>query len=136
MCDLNEQQLKKLKSNKTSKYLRRETVNKRCLRSNSHKRQSFSERICDDLCEEILQYLSLEDKLKLEGVSKQFQRTVLKKHYELTIVSNNISVSNKSNYVYIENTFNHLKSLEVLLKKCPNITSIDLRSYDKYYFSV
>ena len=94
MCDSNDlsrQQFKKCKSNKTSKSLRsealdRQTVNKKlCLRSNSHKRQSFSDRICDDLCEEILQYLSLEDKLKLEGVSKQFQRTVLNKHYELSI---------------------------------------------------
>ena len=60
---------KRLKSS-GSEALDRQTVNKK----------SFSDRICDDLCEEILQYLSLEDKLKLEGVSKQFQRTVLKKH--------------------------------------------------------
>ena len=57
--------------------------NKRlCLRSNSlksTKRQSFDERICDDLSEVILQYLSIEDKLKFESVSKQFQRTVFVK---------------------------------------------------------
>ena len=34
-----------------------------------------SDRVCDDLCEVILKYLSLEDRLKLECVSKQFQRT-------------------------------------------------------------
>ena len=69
---------------------------KLCLRSDSQKRQSFSDclvnefeskednyrkdsfedRFCDDLCEDILQYLSLKDKLRLEFVSKQFQRTV------------------------------------------------------------
>ena len=85
---------------------------------------------------EILQYLSLEDKLKLEGVSKQFQRTVLKKQYKLQIDADsiprrklkklykyhirNITKSRKSNQF-------GLKSLEVLLKKCPNITSIELR---------
>ena len=72
------QSKKRLKSS-GSEALDRQTVNKK----------SFSDRICDDLCEEILQYLSLEDKLKLEGVSKQFQRTVLKKHYELTIETTN-----------------------------------------------
>ena len=44
----------------------------------SEKRQSFSERICDDLCPHILQYLSLEDKLRLECMSHQFQRSIIK----------------------------------------------------------
>ena len=58
---------------------------KMCLRSDTQKRRSFSERICDDLSEVILQYLSLEGKLRLECVSKQFQRTVFQRHYELKI---------------------------------------------------
>ena len=126
-------QSKKRHKSSGSEALDPQTLNKRlCLRSNSQNfvsfnRQSFSERICDDLCEEILQYLSLEDKLKLEGVSKQFQRTIFKKHYELTIDSNNSKFKNKDKYLYIENQFLDLKSLEVLLKKCPNITSIELR---------
>ena len=132
---------KKWMSKKRMKSSGSEAMNKKlCLRSNALNRQSFSDRICDDLCEEILQYLSLEDKLKLEGVSKQFQRTVLKKHYELKIGAEfiskrkakkqykyhirSISKSKKSNPFY-------LKSLEVLLKKCPNITSILFR---KPYF--
>ena len=48
----------------------------------SQKRQSFSHRICDDLSEVILQYLPFEDKLRLEGVSKQFQRTVLSETFQ------------------------------------------------------
>ena len=107
-----------------------------CLSNVSQNRQSFSERICDNLCEEILQYLSLEDKLKLEGVSKQFQRTVLKKHYELTIETKNWipkrRVKIEYEYLFIENTFIDMKSLEVLLKKCSNITSIQLREPDQY----
>ena len=86
-----------------------------CLRSDSQNRQSFSERICDDLSEVILQYLSLEDKFRLEGVSKQFQRTVFQRQYELY------------NY-YIENE--GLDLFEALLKKCPNITSIELDRHD------
>ena len=41
----------------------------------NYRRDSFEDRVCDDLCEVILQYLSLEDRLRLECVSKQFQRT-------------------------------------------------------------
>ena len=144
MCDSNDlsgRQSKKFKSKKTYKSLKsealdRQTVNKKlCLRSNSHKRQSFSERICDDLCEEILQYLSLEDKLKLEGVSKQFQRTVLKKNYELIIDTKIRKNKNNDKFLIIGNTFYDLKSFELLLKKCPNITTIELRVFDKYYLN-
>ena len=114
-------QSKKRQKSSGSEALDRQTVNKK----------SFSDRICDDLCEEILQYLSLEDKLKLEGVSKQFQRTIFQKHYELTIETDNHipkrKVEKKFKYLYIEDIFIDLKSLEVLLKKCPNITSINLK---------
>ena len=53
-----------------------------CLRSDSQKRQSFSERICDDLSQ-VIQYLLIEDKLRYECVSKQFQRTVFEKQFVL-----------------------------------------------------
>ena len=38
------------------------------------KRVSFNDRIYDDLCEDILKWLSIEDKIKFTSVSKQFQR--------------------------------------------------------------
>ena len=107
-----------------SEALDRQTVDKK----------SFSDRFCDDLCEDILQYLSLEDKLRLECVSKQFQRTVFKRHYKLYLnmsadkhknYFNNkhmFSMRRVHNYYYIEDQ--SLQSFEALLKKCPNITSI------------
>jgi hypothetical protein len=49
------------------------------------KRDSFSDGICDDLCEVLLKYLSFEDKIKFECVSKQFQRCVYNKHNILKI---------------------------------------------------
>ena len=59
--------------------------------SNSLKRQSFSERICDDLSEIILQFLPLEDKLKTRMcVSKQFQRTIFVKQKEIPSFNDNI----------------------------------------------
>ena len=51
--------------------------------SDSDLRQSFSERICDDLSQLILKYLPLKDKLRLECVSKQFQRTVFQKLFDI-----------------------------------------------------
>ena len=49
----------------------------------NYRRDSFSDRVCDDLCQFILQYLSLKDKLKYECVSKQFQRTAFLSESEL-----------------------------------------------------
>jgi hypothetical protein len=40
---------------------------------NSLKRDSFSDRICDDLCQVLLSYLSFEHKIRFECISKQFQ---------------------------------------------------------------
>jgi hypothetical protein len=43
---------------------------------NELKRDSFSARICDDLCRLLLSYLSFEDKIRFECVLKQFQNCV------------------------------------------------------------
>ena len=78
----------------------------RRIEDKNHRRDSFDNRICDDLSEVILKYLSIEDKLRMESVSKQFRRTVFCKGVTLYIVRTNV------------------KHLEVLLKKLPSITSI------------
>ena len=100
----------------------------------NYRRDSFDDRFCDDLCEDILQYLSLEDKLRLQCVSKQFQRTVFQRQYELYIdmsseehkvyTEEELSITNDHNYYYIEDQ--NLDFFKAVLKKCPNITSIQL----------
>ena len=109
-------------------------------KEDNYRRDTFEDCFCDDLCEEILQYLSLEDKLKLEGVSKQFQRTVFKRQNELYIKiedpkehksylkNKDFKISRNFIYYYIEDQ--SLDSFEALLKKCPNITSIQLYESD------
>ena len=84
-----------------------------CLRSVTEKRQSFSERICDDLCEEILKYLPIEDRFRLEGVSKQFQRTIFKSQNVLFLQ-------------FYENSDYLLKKCEIILKKCLNVNQIKI----------
>ena len=105
-------------------------------------RDSFEDRFCDDLCEDILQYLSLEDKLKLQCVSKQFQKTVFQRQYALYLnIMNpaehrdyleNIKIRQRykrisNHFYYIEEQ--NLDSFEALLKKCPNITAIELDGF-------
>ena len=90
------------------------SANKRmCLRSATNKRQSFFERICDDLCEEILKYLPIEDRFRLEGVSKQFQRTIFKSEGVLFL------------------KLDDMEKCKILLKKCRNVNQI--KTSDYYY---
>ena len=105
-------------------------------KEDNYRRDSFDDRFCDDLCEEILQYLSLEDKLRLNCVSKQFHRILFKKQYELYIPMRGLEerkiFSNKEYFGFrrVHNYYNFedqsLDSFKALLKKCPNITSIEL----------
>ena len=82
-------------------------------------RQSFSERICDDLCEEIVHCLSIEDKFRLQCVSKQFQRSIINTTTELTIDFNDMT------RVW-EN------ELETILKQFPNISKFQFKNYNDH----
>src|SRR5437868_12563980 len=90
------------------------------LRSDSQKkRQSFDDRVWDDLSEELLQYLTIEDKLRLECVSKQFQRTVFKRQHNIVI-----GQSFLGQYKNVIN-FKTCQQLALVLKKAPNINQIN-----------
>ena len=54
--------------------------NKKTLR-----RDSFRDRICDDLCSVLLSYLSFEDKIRFECVSQQFQRLFIHHFYGIEV---------------------------------------------------
>ena len=49
----------------------------------NYRRDSFEDRVCDDLCEVLLQFLPIKYKFLFECVSKQFQRNVFQRHEEL-----------------------------------------------------
>ena len=91
----------------------------KCVSKNSH---SFDDRICDDLSEVLLQFLSLEDKQILECVSKQFQKTVFQKQLTITLYSSELNDKKCEKL----NETNYLKSIESILKKCPNIQTMSL----------
>ena len=68
-------------------------------------------RFGDDFTEEILQYLRLEDKARLECVSKQWKRCVFQRQFVIEIeISESL----------------HEKQVESVLKKCANITTVVL----------
>ena len=76
------------------------------------------DRLGDDLTELILQYLTFEDKVRLECVSKQWRRLVFNKQFVIEINSNK------------------RKALESVLKKCHNITTVRLKSIDSSELSL
>jgi hypothetical protein len=94
------------------------------------KRQSFSDRICDDLCEVLLKYLSFEDKIKFECVSKQFQRCVYNKQFVLDINCDYVDPNKRQNL--LRNLINskknsmkiNFKPLKNILMKCKFINKI------------
>ena len=96
----------------------------KCISKNSH---SFDDRVCDDLSEVLLQFLPLDDKQRLECVSKQFQRTVFQKQFSITLYSSlqsNYKISKQTEDKVFDRNF--MKSIEFLLKKCPNIQTMFL----------
>ena len=88
------------------------------------------DRFGDDLTEEILQYMTFANKVRLECVSKQWKRCVFQKQYVIELCELVNERPNTMNSVFrlIDNERPlDFKSLESLLKKCPNIIKVYLR---------
>ena len=100
-----------------------------------YSKQSF-ERFGDDLTEVLLSYISFEDSFHYKCVSKQWKRLVFNKQNKLIIECENNDMRRTRNIgeipknhlkiKYIKRLENHyeLKTIEIILKNCPNITSI------------
>ena len=79
----------------------------------NYRRDSFDDRVCDDLSEVLLKYLSLKDRLRLECVSKQFQRSAL--------------VSQCLDYLVIPScVYINIKPFIQMFKKFPNLNKLEL----------
>ena len=121
--------------------------NKRiCLRSDSMDRQSFDDRVCDDLCDIILLHLPLEAKLKLECVSKQFQRSILLSKLDYKTITQKKFTQRREKleklfkkFPYFSeinlgkgehNTPEHLSDelIEMIIKNCNHLTHILIRN--------
>ena len=71
------------------------------------------------MCEEILQYLTFEDKVRLECVSKQWRRLVFNKQFDIEINSNQLHRSKTSLKIF-------QLTIQSVLKKCPNIINVKI----------
>ena len=99
------------------------------------KRQSFSERINDELAEILLQYLSIEEKEKFESVCKLFQRNIYLKVFSLDL----------NDWIFWHNGYScpecsqgwhfDLKKSETILKNCTNVESIEMRLFSGEIYS-
>jgi hypothetical protein len=95
----------------------------------STKSVSFNDRINDNLCQIIISYLSFEEKIRFESVSKLWQKFIFNKQFCLQIDSNCFDERNSLNKLLktgSKNWFN-LKAFESVLKKSKFINNIIIR---------
>jgi hypothetical protein len=96
------------------------------------KRDSFDYRICNDLCGVLLSYLTFEEKLYFESVSKLFQISIFDKQNSIKLITNSNVLERKENNCLkllkkcgkYEAKIN-LKAFETILKKCKFINKIN-----------
>ena len=83
-----------------------------------------------DLTELILQYLTFEDKVRLECVSKQWRRLVFNKQFaiELNYYIHNPKIGSKQLYRRNDGLNVDIKALESVVKKCSNIETVHIHS--------
>ena len=102
------------------------------------------DRFGDDLIEVLLSYISFEDCFQYKCVSKQWKRLIFNKQNELNIINTSrlISLKRSFNIIYLkhfllaknlrikfikeDNTRNKFKAIELILRNCPNITSVEI----------
>ena len=86
------------------------------------------DRFSDDLTELILSYLTLEDKIRLECLSKQCRRLVFNKQFCLGMKDNELKYP-LTKLIRITNNFDAVidpKDFVSVLKKCPNVNTFCL----------
>ena len=87
------------------------------------------DRFGDDLTEELLQYMTFEDKIRLECVSKQWQRCVFNKQFGLDIVKGSKQTMDSLRiYRKVKRRLPivYISCLKSILKKCPNIMRVNI----------
>ena len=88
--------------------------------------KSSFDRFGDHLVEVVLSYLSIEDKIIFDCISRQFRRTVYRKQYDLIIDFDNNIFNRLKGTNELENRLIDLKAFELVLKKCEFINYIDM----------
>ena len=90
------------------------------------------DRFGDDLCGLVLSYQSLKECFRFECLSKQWQRCVFTRRHTLSVGKCNkvlIKSRVKENVNWIPT--HNMQALESVVKKCANITSIDIEIHSE-----
>ncbi|CAG2163006.1 unnamed protein product [Oppiella nova] len=90
------------------------------------------DRFGDDLCGLVLSYQSLKECFRFECLSKQWQRCVFTRRHTLSVGKRNkvlIKSRVKENVNWIPT--HNMQALESVVKKCANITSIDIEIHSE-----
>ncbi|CAG2175285.1 unnamed protein product, partial [Oppiella nova] len=82
------------------------------------------DRFGDDLCEELLSYLSLKESFRYECLSKQWRRSIHQKRDKLVVNSWRLWCHLKDHYLDVKHMND--KTLETVIQKLPNITGIEI----------
>ena len=90
-------------------------------------RKDSMDRLGDDLTQEVIQYLTFEDKIRLECVSKHWQRCVYRKQFIIEI-GDTKSHNSLNKLLDEDKELLDEELLESVLKKCPNIEEFILYS--------
>ncbi|XP_054155959.1 uncharacterized protein LOC128954405 [Oppia nitens] len=91
------------------------------------------DRFGDDLCQLLLQYLPIDDRLRLESVSKQWLALIFNTQTHLVFdlkLLKTLSLITKRHYYRI------IKWFEVIVSKCPNITAVIISDCTSYRSSL
>ena len=94
--------------------------------------KSSFDRFGDDLIELVLSYISFEDSFQYKCVSKQWKRLIFNKQNKVSICMNSELFKSKFNFNDANSNEFNLKTIEIILKNCPKITSI---YFDEFYRS-
>ena len=94
-------------------------------------RKDPMDRFGHDLTEELLQYLTFEDKIRLECVSKQWQRCVFQKQFFIEVIGPKKAQQTRDSLRRLirrkTNSLNR-QALESVFNKCQNITNIHINT--------
>ena len=94
------------------------------------------DRFGDDLTELILQYLTFEDKVRLECVSKQWRRLVFNKQFVIDLRPETVTKDSLRRLYSLSEPSLDRQALESVLKKCPNIMEVIIVLYHFNNFKV
>jgi hypothetical protein len=81
-----------------------------------YRRDSFSDKVCDDLCEILLSFLSFDDKIRFECISKRFQKLIFNKQNTFEVIYSYSCNNNTFNQLVVNYESFNIKAFESVLK--------------------